>query len=311
MFSLTPELEKLRDDGSLDAETAANVIAIDRREVFSLAPELRLLLYGGVALITTGVGIYLARNVHRFGAITIIFTLAFVASCCYAFALAQRHRRVESVVAEYVLLLGALLLSADVGYAESHYRMLGDDWSRHFLLLALIHGVTAYFFESRFVLTLAISSLAGWLGLEARFRMFDSDFDAALRMLICSGLVFTWRYLHRRAHRTESFEPIFEHYATHLAFWGALLLLDDKLMLAGFLLVAAASAFAIGFGFRHRRELFVIYGIVYGWIAVSYVILEFDPGDVLALAYFVLSIATVVVVLVTLHKRFKRASTNS
>ena len=35
---------------------------------------------------------------------------------------------------DYVLLLAALLASADIGYIESQFHLLGPVWQRHFLL---------------------------------------------------------------------------------------------------------------------------------------------------------------------------------
>src|ERR671938_350665 len=131
---------------SLEDELATNgtdpaALAAERREVFSLFGELRAASYLAVALVTTGAGLWIKNNADRLGPLTILAALLLVAASCYAFALRRRER---TIVADYVLLLGALLVSAAVGYAESQFTLLGANWSRHFLFLALFHIATAY-----------------------------------------------------------------------------------------------------------------------------------------------------------------------
>src|SRR5689334_3536649 len=111
-------------------------LATGRPAVFSLFGELRAASYLAVALITTGVGILIKNNADRIGPLAILGALLVAAAACYAFAVARPQR---TVVADYVLLLGALLVSAAVGYAESQFHLLGPNWSRHLLFLALFH----------------------------------------------------------------------------------------------------------------------------------------------------------------------------
>ena len=65
MLSYEPELEQLRP---ILGDGAANVlIARERREVFSIYPELRLASWGGVMLLATAAGIVLKNNLDRIG----------------------------------------------------------------------------------------------------------------------------------------------------------------------------------------------------------------------------------------------------
>src|SRR6059058_610607 len=99
-------------------------LAEERREVFSLFGELRAASYLAVALVTTGVGIVIKNNADRIGPLTIVAALLIAAAACYAFALTSRRRldgrmdagATRTIVVDYVLLLGALLVSAAVGY---------------------------------------------------------------------------------------------------------------------------------------------------------------------------------------------------
>ena len=61
MHSLEPEISGLRDDGVISAPSAARLIAYERREIVSIYSALRFLIWGGVMLIATGVGILVSK----------------------------------------------------------------------------------------------------------------------------------------------------------------------------------------------------------------------------------------------------------
>ena len=167
MLSLEPELESIRPllgDSLTDA-----LVARERREVVSLQPELRLLAWGGAMLLATAAGIVLKNNVERLGPRALALLIALAAAGCYAFVWWRRAN--QSVLDDYILLLGALLVSADVAFIESQFHLLGDVWHRHFLIVAVLHGITAYVFNSRGLLSLAITALAAWLGVEWNDRV--------------------------------------------------------------------------------------------------------------------------------------------
>src|SRR5450759_5260251 len=159
------EIRQLREEGALPAEVADVMIAKERREVVSVYTEVRVLAWAGVMLIVTGVGIIVSKNLDRIGPIAIAAAIGIASAACYGYCVAQR-RSAHRPLSDYILLLGALLLSADVGYIEHQFHLLGSEWPRHFLLLAVVHGATAYFFASRTLLSLSIAALASWFGFE-------------------------------------------------------------------------------------------------------------------------------------------------
>src|SRR5436305_11629655 len=171
MLSLEEEL------ATTGADAAA--LAAERRDLFSLFGELRAASYIAVALVTTGVGIWLKNNADRLGPVAILTALLVASAACYAFALmgarraplpdaADATRPPRTIVADYVLLLGALLLSAAVGYTESQFHLLGPNWSRHLAFLALLHIATAYLTDSRLLLSAGLAALAGRSGAGLR-----------------------------------------------------------------------------------------------------------------------------------------------
>src|ERR1700722_8764461 len=177
----------------IDEPTASRAIALERGEIFSVFEEIRFALYGAVAAITAGIGILVKQNLDHIGPLTLILTLALAAAACYATAIRTRLRSVpRSIGGDYVLLLGALIVSADLGYAESQFHWLGTHWSWYLLMLAAMHATTAYMLDSRLVLSVALTSLAGWFGLGHLGSLLQPDDvvrNSGGEAMICAGVV--------------------------------------------------------------------------------------------------------------------------
>jgi hypothetical protein len=311
VHSLEPELRELHSAGVIDDATASRAIALESGSVFSVFEELRATMYAAVALIFAGLGILVRNNLDRIGPLTLIVMLALAGAACYVGAIRARLRGEErSVGGDYLLLLGALIVSVDLGYGESQFHWLGADWSQHLLLLAVLHAVTAYALDSPLVLSVALTSLAGWLGVA---RTFGNVFgpgrptaDLGLRALICAAVILGGYAADRRISSKRRFDEVFEHFGANLAFWGSLAwCFNDPLRLPGVLLLAALGTFSILKGLRAAQEAFVVYGVVYTALGVSVVLawLIRDPLPTAIVALIVLIGAAVL--LWKLHERLK------
>ena len=69
-------------------------------------------------------------------------------------------------------------------------------------------------------------------------------------------------------------------------------------------LLAAFAGTALVLGFRYRRFAFVAYGIVYGYIGISFKVFSSIRGDTAALTYIVVTGTIVIVVIAILARRF-------
>jgi len=302
VISLEPELAQLPDTGVL--------IARERREAVNIYPELRLLTWAGVMLVSTGVGVYISKHLDDIGPLAIAAVIGLAAAACYAWAYWKRSRT-ASLADDYVLLLAALLASADVGYIEHHYHLLGDSWARHFLFLAILHAVTAYYFRSRLVLSLSVASLAAWLGIERRSvdAIFDAPIDTALRAFVCAAIVVAWRVVDRKLRPATTFTTFFDHAAANLAFWGSLALAaHQEPRLLGCAIAVVLAAAAMLYARRTREATFVIYAWVYGTIAIDIAVLDVIHDAIFNTFYMLISTIGAIVGLFLSHARIRRAS---
>jgi hypothetical protein len=266
-----------------------------RRDIVPIGDELRALAWLGVMLIATGVGIAVKKHFNEIGPLTIALILAAAAIACYAVAVWR-----QSSIRDYIVLLGALLISADVGFVESQWHLLGSEWQRHFLLLAFVHAAAAYYFGNRAVLSLSIAALAAWLGIE-RHEIFGSQTDFAYRALICAAILLVWRF----ANRKLDFASLFEHSAANIAFWGALTLTaDNPTRVVGLLVTLIFAAAALTYGLKQRLEVFVMYAGVYALIAVDIVIVDWIHEPIISSGYLLISSIAAIAALFVIHARF-------
>jgi hypothetical protein len=295
----------------LGDRTADVLIARERREVFSLQPEVRIAAWAGAVLLATAAGMVLKNNLDRIGPLTLAIAMGVIAAACYAWVWARRDR--ASVVDDYVLLLGALLFSADVAFIEAQFRLFGEGWHRHFILLAFVHAVGAYRYGSRTLLSLSVVALAAWMGIEQRTAsaIWIEPVEHGLRALACAGIVLVWRLIDQRVHRGTTFTTVFEHFAANFALAGGVALMsDDAARVAGCLLTITIAVAVIRWGFHVRREAFVLYGFVYAVIAIDVLLLHLIGGrnETISFLIIVASMAVSIAALIAIHGRFRESA---
>jgi hypothetical protein len=315
MHSLEAELEELSANGDLDAAAAARALASERREAFSLHGELRVALYVAVALVIAGVGILVKQHLDRIGPLTLMAILAMAAAACYVPAIRASSRGTpRSAAADYLLLLGALLVSADLGYAESQFHWLGANWSRQLLILTAIHAFTAYALESRLVLSVALTTLAGWFGIERGSANPDAWQFAApglgVRALLCATVMLGWGVIDVRTHAGR-FRAVFEHFAANLAFWAALEWCGERMWWpAGIVALLVFAAASIGKALTSGEESFAVYGVVYTALGFTVVIVtRLEPLGVFGATLVLGVVLGAAAILRQLHDRLRDVRT--
>jgi hypothetical protein len=269
MHSLEPECLEMRAAGVIDEGAAAQAAARERGAVFSVFEELRFVLYAAVASITGGLGLILKENLNRIGPVTLIAALLLAAGGCYATALRTRLRGgTRTVGGDYLLLLGALLVSADLGYAETQFHWLGSEWQWYLIILAAFHAFCAYALDSSLVLSVALASLAAWFGIEGRIStLFDADRTPGFlgaHALIYAGTLIVWRAANLRFGGSAKFGSVLENFAANVGFWGALVwTVTPGLRLYGVTMLLVLAAACIVKALRSGEVIFVVYGVTY------------------------------------------------
>lgn len=162
---------------------------------FSLNWELRTLLYIGVTLFTSGLGIIIYKNIGELGHIALIILL--FGTCFltygYIFKNAQPFSKLQvnhsNPFYDYAVLLASLLLISAIGYLQFKYALLGNFASYSALIISLILFATAFKFDHKGVLTLAITFHASFFGLVVTpMNFFDNFSDDNSQIILHTAL---------------------------------------------------------------------------------------------------------------------------
>jgi hypothetical protein len=310
-MSLLADLDRWKHSGIITGSQHDALAALVRKDRFSVFGELNALLYLGVLSFIAGAGWTIQTYSARLGDLTILVTLtaSFAGSLYYCFAHGAPYSNTQqespTLAFDYVLYFGCLLLGLEFGFIEYRFHLLQDNWDHYLLLSALLYFVLAYRFDNRLVLSLALSTLAGWFGLRL-FRL--QWFSGSLRVdgLIYSVLVgASGAVLYQagiKRHFLETYLHVVANVVLAVAVTGIFDSSASSLYILLLLAAGGASTIAgVGFG----RFAFVAYGVIYGYIGVSDLILR-GANDVTTFAYIAVSATVVIVLLVILARRFGR-----
>lgn len=293
-------------------EQHAMLTALVRRERFSVFVELSALLYLGVLSIAGGLAWTFRAYVASLGDVAILSILALLMAVAFGYCFTRTgpysNDEVESptLVFDYVLYFGCLIFSATLAFVEARFGIF-QGWDTHLLLAASVFGVLAYRFDNRFVLSLALSALAGYLGLKlAVFDGMSSERARIVAMLYGGSLIGAGLLLNRRAIKRHFLDVYLQLGANAILLAASSGVLEPRTGLAYLAVLMMLSAASIYLGVRFRRFAFVAYGTLYGYAGLSLWLLNLIGGPTLALLYFVVTGSIVVIALVMLARRFGR-----
>ena len=306
-------LAKWRDEGKISTDQYQSIAVLVRKDVFSVFLELNGLLYLGVLSLIAGIGWTIQEHLASLGDGAIITGLtSLILFCfyyCFSRALPFSTDQVESpnLAFDYVLYAGCLVLGVEAGYIENRFHLLGDHWDLYLLASAVLFLAFAYRFDNRLVLSLGLSSLAGWFGI--RLSQLTLRYDEYLRpYAIAYGTLIAivgW-WLFRRGIK-KHFTETYLHIAANVMFIATLSGIyagDTFLYLPAVLLL---SAIAIAGGLHFKRFAFVAYGTVYGYLGISIEVLRGRQAEsTFSLTYLIISGSLVILSMVYLARIFGR-----
>jgi len=290
-----------------------HLASLSRREPFSLFLELNILFYAGVLAFVAGLGWTVTTYSEQLGDVLVLAILSAIFAACFwycfsrapAWALAQTSA--PNAAFDYVLYLGSLVWCIELAYLENQLHLLSGQWDLYLLATAVFFFFLAYRFDNRFVLSLALSSLAGWFGLT--ISHWRSDQDAAYRQyaLIYCLLIGGGGALLKLRGVKPHFFGTYLNIAANVGFWA---LLSGVFEREGyglwFLALLIACGVSLAWGLRRRQFAFVAYSAVYGYVGVSSMLIRNIRDFTSILTYFVFTGVAMVVGLVVIARRFGR-----
>ena len=309
-------LNDLEGTGILSREQAALLRRIYSRELFSVHWELRLLLYAGILILTTGLGLLIAKHFASIGHLALLAAIAMGSAGCFAYGLRRgggfstEKLSAPDAAYDYVLFMGCLLLGTFQGYLELRYQVLAQHWNWWLLGSGLLYLLCAHYFDNRLVLSLALSTLGAWLGVKTSL-LAGGSWETAMRSnaLVFGAAVVAAGAAQARLGWKVHFLPVHLHLGINILLAALVAGIDSRttglFYLAGLLLVGAGSAI---YAQQSRRFAFLLYALLYGYLGVSiFVLMRVRWQAEGILFYFLMTAAALIAALVAFHRRFRSA----
>jgi hypothetical protein len=319
---MRPErLHELRSKDLITEEQFNGLEQIVTKKIFSVYYELRVILYLGVLLFTTGVGFLIYQNIGELGHLFSIISLCILTAVCFffAFKLAGDYSNEKTEVSlpyyDYVVLLGCLLLISVLGYMQFQYNVFDENMGMITLLTAFIFFFGAYRFDHLGVLSLAITALASFWGISTSpQKWYSGDFfdESNLHntaLLFGAAMIAIAMGLDRKgmkAHFTFTYMNICILIFLCGALTGVFMNYDDYSLYL--LLLFGGCAFAIYFANQQKSFLFLIYAFVFGYIGITFFLARSGMDDPFAwFVYLIASCGGFIYFIVKYRNYFKRA----
>lgn len=312
-MTIFKRLEQWHQQGTISPEQHARLAGLARGEPFSLFLELNLLLYAGVLAFVAGLGWTVSTWSQQLGDVLVLAFLTTVLATCfwYCFSRALPWSPAEThspaPIFDYVLYLGSLIWSVELTYIEKRFHVLSGQWDLYLLATAGLFFFLAYRFDNRFVLSLGLSSLAGWFGLTiSHWPAHQDEMYRQYALLYSVAVGGGGALLHRRGVKPH-FLNTYLHIAANVVFWALLSgVFERDGWQIWFLALLIACGSSLAWGLARRQFAFVAYAAVYGYIGVSSILLRNLNDETGVFSYFVFTGIAMLAALVQIARRFGR-----
>ena len=312
MTTILTRLDHWKQQAAISPEQHARLAGLVREEPFSVFLELNVLLYAGVLAFAAGLAWTVSTWSKQLGDVLVLAALsAMLATCvwyCASRAPVWSPRQTPSPTAifDYTLYLGCLVWSVELAYLENRFHVVGR-WDLWLLASAALFFFVAYRFDNRFVLSLALSSLAGWFGLTiSHWSLYYGGIYRQSALLYCLIAGAAGIILYRCGLKPH-FLGTYLNVLGNLLFWALLSGVFETQSRGQWLFPLFIACIAsLAWGLKQRQFAFVAYAAVYGYIGLSSIVVRDIHEANAILSWFVVTGAAMVILLVLIARRYGR-----
>jgi hypothetical protein len=316
------QLNELKEKGLLREDQYQRLLPIYTGKILSLFYELRIVLYLGVMLFTTGAGILIYKNIGDLGHMAAIMVLFILTAWCfqYAFRNAQPYTNGKATAPtpyfDYIVLLGSLLFISVIGYLQIQYEIFDNGMGLTTLITSAFFFYAAYRFDHLGILSLAITALASFWSISiSPQKWYSGDFFSESNLHITavifgSALSVAALSLDKRKIK-EHFTFTYINFCSLIFLTGALsaVFIEDEFSILFVLILLAGCALLAYYAHRKRSFLFMLYAFVFAYIGITYLLADvIDEAPELWFFYLLASCGGLVYFIIHFKSYFKRAA---
>ena len=279
-------LNFLKEKEFISADSYDQLMAHEESKPMSLFWHVRTMLYLGVSILASSLGIIIYNNIDTIGHLTLIILIAIACLGCFYYGIKKvpdfspNKSESPNTWLDYIILLGVLLFLTLEGYLQYQYNIFGERYGLATIIPALILLLIAYRFDHIGILSMSITLFASWLGLTLTPLELMSANDFSSEPIVHAGIIlcavllgagFISRLKDFKAH----FEFTYNNFGIHL---GAIAILtaafDYDYGLLWLLLIVPLLYFTYKYAISTSSFYFLLCAYAYAYISVSYVLLK-------------------------------------
>lgn len=313
--------KKLFDNNLIDKPQFELFEAIETNKIISVFNELRLMLYLGIMLLSTGVGYFAYQNMGKFGHICCMTLLlvGIVACFYYIVKLASPYSNAEVTVThiyyDYILILASLLIIGLFSYIQVYFNLvhLLLNWST--LICALILLFMAYRYDNRGLLSMGITAFSATFGIVISPINWTKGEWLPTLSLYNTGIILGVALVIMG--QISELKKIKSHFRFTYQNTGLLIffiasiaaIFDSNYSILYAVLLLFASSAVIYYSWNYKEFLFFLYSSISGYIVLTYLLIrlvESSHSDawILLVYYFPVSCAVYILFLVKKKNHF-------
>jgi hypothetical protein len=297
-------VKELFDKGFIREDQYKRIEPIVSGKIISVFYELRTLLYLGVMLLATGLGILIYENIGELGHLIAIVALCTIAGVCFWYVMQKAVPYSNSKVSspspyfDYILLLGCLLVVVIQGYLQFQYEILDNALGLSTLLSAAFFFAMAYRYDHVGILSLGITALASFWSISiSPQKWYSSNFFSSSSHLHNTAIIFSVAlasisiFLDKRSIK-EHFTFTYINFCSLIFFVGAIAgMFIEDLYGIYLLIIYAGCVMAFFFAKWKRSFLFLLYAFLSVYIGTTFLLADtvFNYEPMLWFYYSILS----------------------
>ena len=295
--------------------------AIETNKIISLFNELRLMLYLGIMLLSTGIGYFAYQNMGKFGHICcMILIFAGIVACFYyimkyASPYSNAEVSVTHLYYDYILILVSLLIIGLFSYIQVYFNLvhLLLNWST--LISAIILLFMAYRYDNRGLLSMGITAFSATFGIIiSPVNWTKGEWLPTINLYntgIILGVAFVLIGQLSELKKIKShFRFTYQNTGLLIFFIASIAAIFDSnySILYAFLLLISSCA-VIYYSWNYKEFLFFLYSSISGYIALTYLLIRLIESSqsntwILLAYYFPISCAGYILFIIKKKNHF-------
>lgn len=311
--------EKLHSEGLISNDSLQRAKLAESNRLFSIYWEVKTVLYFGILLLTSGLGILIYKNIDTIGHQVILIAILLLCAGCFIYCF--KHKRPFSTAKvpspnayfDYILLLGCLTLITFITYLQVQYNVFGNAYGSATFIPMVVLFFCAYYFDHIGVLSMAITNLAAWMGIAVTPLRIMRGNDFSDTNLITAGVILGI-FLTLAAHLSKV-KKIKAHFSfTYLNFGMNIFFIAclagmfefDRIFLLWAIPIAAGAYYFYKKAIELSSFYILVMVVIYVYIAAGYIVIEVLPEIMLMMMYFIASGIYAIILLMNINKKIRR-----